>query len=189
MRVATIKPRSKTAGLSLDELNNERIEVFLAGCNIAASGHPCPDCFNQDLWNGKFFPNISSKQLFNDVAEISKATKNKYITIVGGEPLDQYQELADFIERLYCDYFHIVVITHYTMKKIRKDFPLILKWADTIIDGVYDRTKRTFDECKTPGIYQVIGSSNQKIWHQNDDCTWSEVDKTNSEEIKAAYFC
>lgn len=73
-------------------------------------------------------------------------------------------------------------------QEIERKYPNVLNFAQCIIDGPYDKNLRIFDECKRPGIYQVIGSSNQRLWYFDwDACEWAEACKTNDEEIETAY--
>lgn len=182
LAVASIHADSSTAGLS--PRDNLRTEVFLAGCKLGLRGHPCPDCFNSDLWDPQWFPQVEVEDLVNEIKKIG----NPFATIVGGEPLDQYEGVVELLDMLWTADVHTVVITHYTMEEIEKKYPNVLNFAQCIIDGPYIKSQRTFDECKRPGIYQVIGSSNQNIWYFDwDACEWAKVCKTNDEEIETAY--
>lgn len=180
MHVASVRANSTTAGLSPN--NNQRTEVFFAGCRKAAEGYPCPDCFNSVLWSTQGFAEVTPATLFYDI----KCEFNKYVTIVGGEPLDQYEDLTEVLKLLNEDKHHVVVVTHYTMAVIEQQYPDILQYANVIIDGEYDKTKRVFDENKKPGIYQVIGSDNQNIWHRVLD-KWYLVDK-NTADLDKIYY-
>lgn len=182
LAIASVHKDSSTAGLSPN--NNLRTEVFLAGCSLGLRGHPCPDCFNSDLWDPQWFPQVEVEDLVDDIKKIG----NPFVTIVGGEPLDQYEELVELLDRLWIEDVHTVVITHYTMEEIKKKYPKVLDFAQCIIDGPYNKSLRTFDECKRPGIYQVIGSSNQRLWYFDwDACEWTEACKANDKEIETAY--
>ena len=102
--------------------------------------------------------------------------------------LDQYEELARLLDKLWTKCYHTTVITHYTIDEIRFFFPKVLDFASTIIDGAYVPKLRVFDENKRPGIYHVIGSSNQHIW--TFDCEtieWRQVDMEDDEDLKYAY--
>ena len=170
---------SKTAGLSAS--NNERVELFLAGCKMAREGHPCAGCFNSELWN-----DFKSEEMeVNEVLEyVTKMTDNKYITIVGGEPLDQYEALVELLKVFHENDFHIVLITHYTLLEIAAKYSAIFPYVNIIIDGKYDASKRIFDTDKRPGIYHVVGSSNQRIWYRVND---TFVDVSKESDLKCYY--
>ena len=148
---------------------------------MAREGHPCPGCFNPDLWIQEGYQRLNWRAVYNDIVNL----KNPYVTFVGGEPLDQYDELVLLFEELSKTQHHICLITHYTMDEILLQFSKVLDFANTIIDGKYEADKRIFDENKKPGIYQIIGSKNQNIWI-NKHHVWIEVDK-DAEDLSAAY--
>jgi hypothetical protein len=80
LRVFDIKLKATTAGPSPD--NNQRVELFLLGCNKAMCENACKNCFNSITWN-------AGKAEFSwdpiEVAErINIMAPNKYITIGGG---------------------------------------------------------------------------------------------------------
>lgn len=164
-----------TAGLSPD--NNERTEIFFAGCKKALS-NPCPHCFNQDLWNQEGYPEVTPEELFSDIEK----EKNYFITIVGGEPLDQYDELINLLKLLNKDDYHIVLITHYTLKEIKKLYPEVLGRVNVIIDGVYDPKQRIYETDKRKGVHHVIGSKNQKIWHLKKCSLYNEYKEAKSQD-------
>ena len=179
MFVAAIKPDSLTAGLSPN--NNKRTEVFLAGCKLGASGHPCLDCFNKDLWFQNSYRDFLVNDIVNEIIEIG----NPYITIVGGEPLDQYKELIELIDKLSQTWCHIVLITHYTMQQIKKDYTAALLFSNVIIDGTYQKNKRIFDTSNNLGVKHVVGSSNQNFWHKKNG-EWKKLDLNS--DLKEAYY-
>lgn len=179
LSIAAVRKNSVTAGLS--PRDNKRTEVFFAGCKMARSGHPCPGCFNVDLWDSKYFPKLNYRAVLHDIEKC----KNPYVTLVGGEPLDQYTDCIKLMKALSEKHYHICLITHYTMDEIMEQFPPILAYANTIIDGRYEADKRIFDENKKPGVYHVIGSWNQKIW-KREGHSWIEIDK-DAEDLTKAY--
>ena len=164
LKVASITEQSFTAGLSTPELKNARIEIFLAGCRMAREGHPCPGCFNSMLWDDSFAAEESVNVVFEKIAKIVKNTNCPYVTIVGGEPLDQYEGVVGLINLLAIHGCHVCLITHYTLEGVQQRFPYVLGSLNLLIDGKYDASCRIFDEEKKPGIYQVVGSRNQRIW-------------------------
>lgn len=174
MKIASVRAHSLTAGLSPN--NNERTEVFFAGCKKALE-NPCPGCFNQDLWTQEGYPEVTAEELFSDIEK----EKNYFVTIVGGEPLDQYEGLLSILELLNKEHYHIVLITHYTLKEIAKRFSGILGRVNVIIDGVYDPTQRIYDTDKRKGIYHVVGSRNQKIWHLSNKVLFNSYEEVKNE--------
>jgi hypothetical protein len=164
----------KTAGPS--PFNNERTELFLLGCNKAMSGNPCQGCFNSSTWDA------SKAQWTHDpvkMAEhINRNAPNKYITIGGGEPTDQIENLIILCRELKKYDFHIMIYTWRDLKEIvnMKDFALnitpivkqnfieLLKYVDIVVDGQFKIEEKLWDGTKEDGLISSIGSGNQIVW-------------------------
>lgn len=158
---------STSGGPSPDR--NQRVELFLYGCRKAADGNPCKGCFNQELW---CVPAKAPSETPKQVADqIIRFAPNKYITIVGGEPTDQMDELVELTKLLKDAGFHIIVFTHHELYQKIDFFLPLLDHIDILIDGHYDETRRTFIEGTQDGFSDVVGSSNQIVW---DVKAWKE---------------
>lgn len=154
-----------TAGPS--PFNNKRTEVFLKGCRRAMEGNPCKGCFNTKLWDDFTEFTYSASEIAKNFVRNSP---NKYITIGGGEPLDQIDDLIELTGLLKQEGFHIMVYTWRKLMDLIKDqqfkdkmFPL-LKNIDMLIDGQYDENKRLYNAEKKDGFLSSVGSANQIIW-------------------------
>lgn len=166
LRIYNVKWTSYSAGPSND--NNRRTEIFLAGCQKACDGNPCPGCFNQELWDkNNYCAEVTPKEAYE---HIKKYAKNKFITFVGGEPLDQIEPLTILIELLAKDGYDVILITHYLWEDILhnnifdNNYWGLVEYCSIIIDGEYDETQRIWDESKAgDGLHDVIGSGNQRI--------------------------
>lgn len=158
---------SKSAGPSP---NGYRIEIFLAGCKKAENGNSCPDCFNSKLWSSdNYYGYMSPRECFN---HIRRYAPNKYITFVGGEPLDQIDSLAELCRLLHKEGYHIIVITHYLGEELmmqanlqNRPYKKLLRNIDGLIDGEYMKEYRIWNDKKAgDNIHDVIGSGNQRIF-------------------------
>lgn len=156
IKIFTVNTSSKTAGLS--PVDDSRVEIFFSGCKMAREGNPCHGCFNRDLWQDDAYYDETPKTIING---IKRVTDNKYVTIVGGEPMDQAEGLKKLVMALHRNKYHVVLITHYLKKDIPKK---ILNHVNIIIDGKYENDKRIFDTDKRKGVLHVVGSSNQQIY-------------------------
>ena len=178
LRIYNVKWTSHSAGPSTD--GNKRTEIFLAGCKRAEEGNPCKGCFNPSLWKSDSYFGLSSPE--EALRNIKKNAHNRYITFVGGEPLDQLNPLSELCRLLKEAGYHIIVITHYTlseqkdmMNEDNKDSWCKL-WnnIDIMIDGEYREEERIWDSEKAgDGLHDVIGSGNQVIW---DFKGWRDTD-------------
>lgn len=173
VKIYDVKWTSQNAGPSPD--NNKRTEVFLFGCSKAANGNPCRDCFNPMIWK---VPNkVKGYSVDNVVKTITKFAPNKYITFVGGEPLDQLEDLVEVCHGLKDKGFHIIVFTHYALTKLLDSKSIfvndLLKNIDILIDGEYIKGKHIYNDNAGDGFHDAIGSSNQFVW----DCNYTNVNQ------------
>lgn len=185
LRIFDIKWHTDTAGPSPN--NNERIEVFLLGCNKAMQGNPCKGCFNSITWDKSkaeySWDPIELADMINEGCD----PNNKYITIGGGEPTDQVDMLIPFAKRLKEHGFHIMMYTwrdlkheldlifnhhmtaYYGISSIEKlDFAEkmweLIRHLDIIVDGEYKQEERLYQQELGDGMLSSIGSGNQRVW-------------------------
>lgn len=183
LRIFNVLWTSINGGPSPD--NNKRTELFLSGCKMAREGNPCKGCFNPSLWDDNEF--IAEEDPIKAAGHVEKYAPNKYITIVGGEPLDQKEALVPFMKELKRRGFHIILFTHYEYEELRKDedelIQDILDIPDIIIDGKYDYTQHIYDENIKDGFHNVIGSGNQRIWINGTGSYARNVESFRMEKI------
>lgn len=156
---------SVTAGASPD--GNNRTELFLWGCSRGANGRPCKGCFNPLLW--KVSDDAIGMNPLEVAEQINKMAPNKFVTIVGGEPLDQLDGLTELCDELKKRGFHIILFTSFKLKDLIKKKRIIklIKRIDLLVDGMYDSSQRIYDESLADGLHDAIGSANQIIWDLN----------------------
>ena len=179
IKLFDIKLETCTAGPSPH--NNKRTEIFLLGCMKACQGDNCPGCFNSETWYAE-----KAEWSYDPVvlaAYLNEITPNKYITIGGGEPTDQLDELVELCKELKKYGYHIMMYTWRDLVKVRKGYttndmtdnnnkyPIsfkkineLLKYIDILVDGEFDATERLYKDEASDGFYGSIGSGNQKIW-------------------------
>lgn len=161
---------SDQAGPSRD--NNKRSEIFMMGCKKARDGKPCEGCFNSVTWNY-----YDEAHYDNDyvVENIIKNSKTKNVTFVGGEPLDQIEDLIYVTGKLKEKGFHIIVFTWRKLQKIlnndygnfsinKENMIKLIGNIDILIDGEYKSKEHIFNINKKNGFNNAIGSGNQIIW-------------------------
>lgn len=165
MKIFNAKWTSYSAGPSPD--NNKRTEIFLHGCKRAMSGNPCKHCFNPQLWDSS--KNLRNEHWVNVGNKIIAHAPNKYVTFVGGEPLDQLDELSNLCHMLKQHGFHIIVFTNHKLRFLVKKNPSyalnqLLLNIDILIDGQYEENLRIYEEGFGDGLRDAVGSANQIIW-------------------------
>lgn len=197
LKVFDVKWTSVTAGPSPD--SNRRTEIFLWGCNIAAKGKPCKGCFNPKMWKvSDTAKEIDSKEMAD---HINKFAPNKFVTIVGGEPLDQLAPLTELVTRLKEHGFHIILFTHYELNELLNkqsdlnyevNFSCLLEGVDVLVDGRYDETQRIYDEETGDGLHDAVGSANQVIWDikdWRDKGAHGDIQGVYAGELAGIYVC
>lgn len=130
-----------------------RVGIWLAGCP-----HRCKGCSNPELWDSSVVQDISPASV---IEAIIKITHNDPfgVTITGGEPFVQYEELCAMTKMLLELTDDILVYTGYTFEQLKESNNSyifdILNSIAVIIDGKYVEDKNS--------VQPLIGSSNQKI--------------------------
>ena len=133
-----------------------RVAIWVAGCN-----RRCIKCANPELWYRHDYQRISSYQLASNI-EKTIGYGMEGITITGGEPFDQAEELADMLERL-SEKQEILVFTGYLYEDLVKkaEVKRLLDKVDVLVDGEYiDELNDNFSTLR--------GSSNQRIIYLNE---------------------
>ena len=120
-----------------------RTVVFLQGCNLR-----CPGCQNPSTWDEAKGTIISVSDLANILREKSK---NKKVTISGGEPLLQKDALLELFEELKD--FDICLYTGHELAEVPEE---ILKYLKYIKVGRFIQEQRT-------STMPFVGSKNQKF--------------------------
>lgn len=181
MIIYDIKWETKTAGPSPE---GNRMELFTFGCKRAVEGNPCAGCFNSALWDNSVAEKSYTPQEIAD--NIRKWAKHKYITIGGGEPTDQMDDLVELCRILKEYGFHIMVYTwrelveslpkpmdsfdhpigitearHFGMGR---GFEKLLKNIDMLVDGQFRQEECMYDGERDDGMFNSVGSANQIIW-------------------------
>lgn len=122
-----------------------RTILFLQGC----SRH-CKGCHNPQTWD---FAKGSVWSINNLYQEICSKSSTKRITISGGEPLEQKDEILELIVMLYKVQYDITLYTGFNITDVPKEFFEFINYIKT---GEY------IQELKT-SIIPYVGSSNQEF--------------------------
>lgn len=137
-----------------------RVSVWFSGCS-----HHCNLCFNHELWDfnsGKEFTEEAKNELFTYLSD----EHIRGLSILGGEPLQQGEELLDLLV------------------EVREKFPTkdIWLWTGYYIDGretLVDEQKKILSLCDyvVDGRFDIKqkklglkfrGSANQTIYHNEN---------------------
>ncbi len=131
-----------------------RYSLYFSGCT-----HKCKGCHNEYSWNPENGDTVTYGMLERIAEEINANTMLDGITISGGDPLfnpeDMIKVLRFLKEKTGKD---IWMYTGYTLEQIRKDEKrnACLEYVDVLVDGPFIK------QLYTPDL-QFKGSSNQRI--------------------------
>jgi anaerobic ribonucleoside-triphosphate reductase activating protein len=130
-----------------------RYAVWLQGCSIRCAG-----CCNPHLFDPRMGEGVEVSTLLREVA----GTRDEIdgVSVLGGEPFDQAEELAPFVRGVRALGLGVIVFTGFTLEELRaRDDAAagdVLAATDVLVDGRYDavhpETRRMW-----------VGSANQRF--------------------------
>ncbi|MCD4794510.1 MAG: radical SAM protein [Bacteroidales bacterium] len=152
----------------------KRIAIWVQGCSLA-----CKNCISKTLQTKNGGKNIEIEYLVNEIVKVNQDFSG--ITITGGEPFQQYQQLIAF-----CAYIkkmtnlEIYVFSGYTLDELYQLFPdkLFTEYIDYLTDGRYEQDKHDDQN--------VRGSTNQQLYkfENNKAVLQKTYFKSNSVSLK-----
>lgn len=111
-----------------------RSVVQVSGCSIRCEGCFVPQTHERE--NGTL---ISISKVVDEI--VAHRAEHDGVTILGGEPFDQPEQVAELVSRLKLQGFHITVYSGYTidvlMQRKTHSIDYILTHIDLLIDGPF----------------------------------------------------
>lgn len=140
MRIAGIVRDSIVDGVGVRDV------VFFQGC-----GKRCPGCHNPDTWDYQG----GCHRFIGDLAnELSDSIND--VTISGGEPIDQFDDLLELCRMLSEQGKKIWVYTGNVVDPTKSIYQRLAQYVDVIVDGRFVEDKK---DCNL--LFR--GSSNQRL--------------------------
>lgn len=139
-------------GYCLSKVNGPglRFVLWTQGCSKG-----CKNCFNPETWSFEKYKSLTPLEIFR----LIKNSNVSGVTITGGDPLEQPEELLELLVLLEGLNLSngIILFTGYTIDEINKDFLLrkSLNYIDVLIDGRFEKDQRISSSLR--------GSENQNI--------------------------
>ncbi len=139
-------------GYCLSRVNGPglRFVLWTQGCSKG-----CKNCFNPETWSFEKYKLLTPLEIF----ELIKNSSVSGVTITGGDPLEQPEELLELLILLESLNLSngIILFTGFTIDEINKDFLLrkSLNYIDVLIDGRFEKDQRISSSLR--------GSENQNI--------------------------
>ena len=140
-------------GYCLSKVNGpgNRFVLWTQGCSKG-----CSECFNPETWSTNIYKELSPTQIF----ELIKNFEVDGVTISGGDPLEQEDELLELLMLLSTMRLRkgVILFSGFTRAEISSNFirEQCLKYIDVLIDGRYEKNLKV--------DFSLRGSSNQEFY-------------------------
>ena len=151
-------------GYCLSKVNGpgNRFVLWTQGCSKG-----CSECFNPETWSTNVYKELSPTQIF----ELIKNFEVDGVTISGGDPLEQEDELLELLMLISTIRLRkgVILFSGFTRAEISRD-PIreeCLRYVDVLIDGRYEKNLKV--------DFSLKGSSNQTFYFFSDKFLNSEL--------------
>ena len=161
-------------GYCLSKVNGPglRFVLWTQGCSKG-----CSECFNPETWSTNVYKELSPLQLF----EIVKNFEVDGVTISGGDPLEQEDELLELLMLLSTMRLRkgVILFSGFTRAEISSNFirEQCLKYIDVLIDGRYEKNLKV--------DFSLRGSSNQEFYSFSNKISSDELSFDQEIEISS----
>ena len=151
-------------GYCLSKVNGpgNRFVLWTQGCSKG-----CSECFNPETWSTNIYKELSPTQIF----ELIKNFEVDGVTISGGDPLEQEDELLELLMLLSTMRLRkgIILFSGFTRAEISSNFirEQCLKYIDVLIDGRYEKNLKI--------DFSLRGSSNQEFYSFSNKISSDEL--------------
>jgi anaerobic ribonucleoside-triphosphate reductase activating protein len=151
-------------GYGLSKVNGpgNRFVLWTQGCSKG-----CSKCFNPETWSTNVYKELSPLQLF----ELIKDFEVDGVTISGGDPLEQENELLELLMLLSTIRLSkgVILFSGFTRAEISSNIirESCLRYIDVLIDGRYEKNLKV--------DFSLKGSSNQEFYFFSNKISSSEL--------------
>ena len=161
-------------GYCLSKVNGpgNRFVLWTQGCSKG-----CSECFNPETWSTNIYKELSPTQIF----ELIKNFEVDGVTISGGDPLEQEDELLELLMLLSTMRLRkgVILFSGFTREEISSNFirEQCLKYIDVLIDGRYEKNLKI--------DFSLRGSSNQEFYSFSNKISSDELSFDQEIEISS----
>jgi len=151
-------------GYGLSKVNGpgNRFVLWTQGCSKG-----CSECFNPETWSKNIYKELSPTQIF----ELIKNFEVDGVTISGGDPLEQEDELLELLMLLSTIRLSkgVILFSGFTRAEISSNIirESCLRYIDVLIDGRYEKNLKV--------DFSLRGSSNQEFYFFSNKVSMSEL--------------
>lgn len=137
---------------------HRRFALWLQGCSLR-----CPGCCNPELFERGAGRSLPASHVAAMIGDAAREQGLEGVTVIGGEPLDQADALADALEPVAAAGLGIIVFTGYLFEEAPdlRGFDRLWPCIDTLVDGRFDAHRPDHGR-------RFIGSTNQRLVHRTD---------------------
>jgi len=153
---------------------DERIGVWFQGCSIH-----CIGCMSKHTWN----PNEGFEFNVDEVMSSISYHDSKFITISGGEPFEQPEELYKLLKALKNSDYEILVYSGFSFEYLKNNYLYILDLIDVLIDEPFDESQKDNLTSKGSDNQQIIILSNHQPLIQRYS-QWAQKTQENLQIIQ-----
>lgn len=161
----------------------KRIALWLQGCT-----HRCPFCASPELWDTKESHYIDARVFAHAVAQQFDWKVVDGLTVTGGDPMLQFDELMIFLQEVRSWIPDILVYTGFTLEQLETNLStgklaMAKSLVDVLIDGPYIHTLND-------NHVSLRGSTNQLIhyWNPAHKKRYEEWMKTNGRPVQNVFI-
>ena len=151
-------------GYCLSKVNGpgNRFVLWTQGCSKG-----CKNCFNPETWSYSIYKELSPRQ----ISELIKNFEVDGVTISGGDPLEQEDELLELLMLLSTMRLRkgVILFSGFTRAEISSNIirESCLRYIDVLIDGRYEKNLKI--------DFSLKGSSNQEFYFFSNKISSSEL--------------
>ena len=161
-------------GYCLSKVNGpgNRFVLWTQGCSKG-----CSECFNPETWSREIYKELSPTQIF----ELIKNFEVDGVTISGGDPLEQEDELLELLMLFSTMRLRkgVILFSGFTRAEISSNFirEKCLSYIDVLIDGRYEKNLKV--------DFSLRGSSNQEFYFFSNKISSDELSFDQEIEISS----
>jgi len=153
---------------------DERIGIWFQGCSLH-----CIGCMSKHTWN----TNEGFEFNVDEVMRSISYHDSKFITISGGEPFEQSEELYKLIKALKKSDYEILIYSGFDYQFLKNNYFYVLDLIDVLIDGPFDNSQKTNLASKGSNNQQIIILSNKTTLIQRYS-QWAQKTQENLQMIQ-----
>ena len=155
--------------------HGKRVVIWFSGCSLR-----CDGCINSYLWDKSVGTKYSVDQLLKLIIDFKDFNG---VTYIGGEPLEQGEDLVLLSKKIVALNKDIVLFTGYELEELNDMQKQLFNLSSVVITGRYNREERD------TGLF-LRGSRNQKIIFNNKNLVdyYSKEQRQVEIEIGADYI-